>query len=203
MPISAPASWLLFAVGAWGTPPPLAALGQPSEPGPMILPDSGPPTSSEAPAPDAAGAALAAAEADAGALDEDPSDQDPAGARRRRFTSFMKRVQRMVGQRWGQQAYQPEKRSTDLSVALTGDGALLKAEVARSCGDPRLDQAVVAAFRAAAPFPHPPRELLAADGVMRLKFGFVFDPKEPETRAFWIPASDGGAGGASDGGSPR
>jgi protein TonB len=62
--------------------------------------------------------------------------------------------------------------STTVSFAVSSDGSLLSVTVSQSSGKASLDQAALAAVRAAAPFPPPPAGAGPADLVFSLAFDY-------------------------------
>lgn len=69
--------------------------------------------------------------------------------------------------------------STEVEVRLDSKGYLEGVSVFRSSGIPGLDAAVVRAFELATPFINPPAEMVKADGLIRLYYGFNvhFEPQ--------------------------
>ena len=63
--------------------------------------------------------------------------------------------------------------ATYLGITLHADGRLDDIVVLESAGVPALDEEAQRAFRASAPFTHPPEELLSRDGKLRFEFGFI------------------------------
>ncbi len=87
------------------------------------------------------------------------------------FASFWNRVQRQVEPLWAQNVRssnpgQLQRRDyhTVVNVVLSARGDLVAVEVVRSCGIAAWDRAVQEAFREAAPYLNPPKELVSADG---------------------------------------
>lgn len=64
-------------------------------------------------------------------------------------------------------------RHTVVEIILSPDGGFSSSVVHNSSGDRRLDQAVVEAFRAAAPFQNPPRGMVQNDGLIHIYADYV------------------------------
>lgn len=104
-------------------------------------------------------------------------------SRRYVFASFFNRVKQQVAQHWNPNGayrrrdpygnvYGVRDRSTTVAVELHKNGKIAKITVAQSCGLSFLDHEAIRAFRAAQPFPNPPKGLLENDGKIRFKFSF-------------------------------
>jgi TonB family protein len=141
---------------------------------------------------------------------EETDDDDIRRRSRWRFASFFNRVKRQLREHWhpapsyqAQALADPSSRlCAELAVVLTREGDLVRTKVLRSAGVQQFDEDAMAAFREAAPFLNPPRQMVGADGVIRFKFGFLFDGSPPAKGG-----RDGGAGDVlavdpADGGRP-
>ncbi len=107
--------------------------------------------------------------------------------KRWRFSSFFNRVKRAVAQHWHPdlvykqrdptgKRYGYRSRLTVVRVWLHPDGRLKNVVLLRSCGLPFLDEEAMRAFRAAAPFPNPPKRLVESrTGLITFRFGFLFE----------------------------
>lgn len=109
------------------------------------------------------------------------------------YYSFFYRSGEQIGNRWrdglvnlAQQLKREEflilakaRRETVIEVLLTKEGHFSRAYLLKSSGDRRLDLLPFEAFRAAAPFMNPPKGLVDADGMIRLKYAFVVDFRPP------------------------
>lgn len=88
------------------------------------------------------------------------------------YAGYMDRIRRQVNYWWQQNLdnlpssvrLAKSRYTTVVSVILNADGALEHIEVTTECGSPELDDAVVRAFRLAAPFDNPPDGLVQKDG---------------------------------------
>ena len=132
------------------------------------------------------------------ALEDVPEgDQTLLNTKRWRFSSFFNRVKRAVAQHWHPDVVYREKdptgklygyrsRLTVVRVWLYPDGRLKDIVLLKSCGLPFLDEEAIRAFRAAAPFPKPPKRLVdRRTGLITFRFGFLFEVvKGPVLRVF-------------------
>jgi TonB family protein len=118
-------------------------------------------------------------------------------SKRWRFASFFNRVKRQVAQNWHpDRAYRRRDptgnvygfrdRLTILRVQLTPAGELVALHVEKASGVGFLDDEAIAAFRAAEPFPNPPKGLVNKDtGSISFRFGFLFEiSRRPTFRVF-------------------
>lgn len=60
-----------------------------------------------------------------------------------------------------------------LRFVVTADGGLQEVELGESCGTRSLDEAALAAVRAAAPFPAPPEEFFPGSAAMQIVIAFA------------------------------
>ena len=108
-------------------------------------------------------------------------------SRKWKYASFFNRVKRQVAQNWNPEAayrmrdpngnvYGTKDRLTVLQVSLTSKGELAKVLVSEPSGVDFLDDEAIKAFRAAEPFPNPPRGLVDAESrLITFRFGFSFE----------------------------
>ena len=81
--------------------------------------------------------------------------------------------------------YGKRNRYTELRIQLKPDGRLGNVAVYQPSGLDFLDDEAIEAFKQAAPFPNPPRQLVEANGLINFGFGFLFDLNgPPEMRWF-------------------
>jgi protein TonB len=66
-------------------------------------------------------------------------------------------------------------RITKLMIVLNSAGTLVKVQVLRDSGVSDLDDAAIEAFRAAAPFPNPPKGIIESDGTVKIRWDFVIE----------------------------
>ncbi|OFZ28778.1 MAG: hypothetical protein A2622_06765 [Bdellovibrionales bacterium RIFCSPHIGHO2_01_FULL_40_29] len=64
---------------------------------------------------------------------------------------------------------------TRLVIILDNKGTLMKVQVIGESGFRDLDDAAVEAFRAAAPFPNPPKGIIESDGTVKIRWDFVIE----------------------------
>jgi TonB family protein len=114
-------------------------------------------------------------------------DKTLLNTKRWRFASFFNRVKAAVAQHWNPagvyrrhdptgNVYGFKSRLTVLKVWLYPDGRLKRILLQHPCGLSFLDNEAVRAFRAAAPFPNPPRRLVDKQtNLIHFSFGFIFE----------------------------
>ncbi|MCB9548404.1 MAG: energy transducer TonB [Myxococcales bacterium] len=102
------------------------------------------------------------------------------------YAWFFNRVKRSVQQRWRAleahrrhdpygRIYGVRDRQTVVEVTLDPEGALEDIIITKDSGVAFLDEAAVAAFQDAQPFPNPPAGLKDADGRIRFRFSFFLE----------------------------
>lgn len=64
---------------------------------------------------------------------------------------------------------------TKLQIVLDAKGILMKVQVLDASGIQDLDEVAVEAFRAAAPFPNPPKGIIESDGTVKIEWDFVVE----------------------------
>ncbi|MDZ4662885.1 MAG: energy transducer TonB [Pseudomonadota bacterium] len=64
---------------------------------------------------------------------------------------------------------------TKIIITLDARGILIKVQVLEQSGVKDLDDAAVEAFRAAAPFPNPPKGIADRDGTIKIRWDFVLE----------------------------
>lgn len=68
-----------------------------------------------------------------------------------------------------------ENKTTRLIIILNNAGTLVKVQVLAESGVRDLDDAAIEAFRAAAPFPNPPKGIIESDGTVKIRWDFVVE----------------------------
>lgn len=66
-------------------------------------------------------------------------------------------------------------RITKVQIVLDSKGSLMKVQVLGESGVQDLDDAAVEAFKAAAPFPNPPKGIIDPDGTVKIQWDFVVE----------------------------
>lgn len=84
-----------------------------------------------------------------------------------------KKVEALVRQ--GRFVASSSSRVTKLVIVLNNKGDLVKIQVMDRSGLRDLDDAAIEAFRAAAPFPNPPKGMVEKDGKIRIKWDFILE----------------------------
>jgi len=107
--------------------------------------------------------------------------------KRWRFASFFNRVKGAVAQQWQPgkvyrrvdptgEIYGDASRLTIVKVWLYPDGRLKNIVIQKPCGIDALDDEAIRAFKAAAPFPNPPRRLVDSHTrLISFRFGFMLE----------------------------
>jgi protein TonB len=131
--------------------------------------------------------------------DVDNGDETALSAKRWIYASFFNRMKRQVAQNWDPatvwrrsdptgQVYGFKTRVTEVRVSLSTNGTLAKIVVTAPCGVSDLDDEAVRAFKSAAPFPNPPKELAGSDGQITFAFSFFFEIGQSHT-SWRLPGS--------------
>jgi hypothetical protein len=126
------------------------------------------------------------------------------------FYTFYARIEEQIRHRWvryvkaaifgggdlreGQNEY-----VTNLEVVLNREGDFVRAIIHDGSGSRDIDAAPILAFREAKRIPHPPREMVKADGTIRLYYSFHVDQLPPLARAKLPPAEQRDGASRSDG----
>lgn len=75
----------------------------------------------------------------------------------------------------GRKIASSQDRITKLLIVLNEAGTLVTVQVLSDSGIRDLDDAAVEAFRAAAPFPNPPKGIIETDGTVKIRWDFVLE----------------------------
>ncbi len=75
----------------------------------------------------------------------------------------------------GRRIASTEDHITKLQIILDGKGLLVKVQVLGASGVRDLDDVAVEAFKAAAPFPNPPKGIIESDGTVKIQWDFVVE----------------------------
>ena len=129
--------------------------------------------------------------------DVEEGEQTLLNSKRWLYASFFNRVKRRVSENWhpdraylrrdpSGNVYGFRDRLTILRVRLNPAGKLKDVHVEKASGVGFLDDEAIAAFRAAEPFPNPPRGLVdRGSGLISFRFGFLFElSRRPTFRLF-------------------
>jgi len=127
--------------------------------------------------------------------DVDESDATFLNAKEYRYASFFNRIKRSVSQYWNPSEvilkYDPygniygnKDRLTIVKVKIDASGSLKEIDVSQSSGVDFLDRVAVEAFKAAQPFPNPPKGLMDRNGEITFNFGFYIEFSKSSLRLF-------------------
>jgi TonB family protein len=118
--------------------------------------------------------------------DVDDGESTALNAKKWKHAPFFNRVKRSVQNEWhpdvvymrhdpSGNVYGVKDRVTVLRIHLQPDGKLAAWTLLQSSGVDFLDDEAIDAFRKAAPFPNPPRDLVETDGQIHFNFAFIFE----------------------------
>ena len=83
------------------------------------------------------------------------------------------KMERIVRQ--GRQIASSTDRITRIVIVLDDSGTLVRVQIVGPSGVNDLDDAAVEAFRAAAPFPNPPKGIVDPDGTIKIRWDFILE----------------------------
>ncbi|MEK2689761.1 cell envelope integrity protein TolA [Bdellovibrio sp. GT3] len=107
-----------------------------------------------------------------------------------KYYSYYNRIRRQLSQHWEGKVREKlskmfkegrspastgQDRVTKLMIVLNDKGTLVNVQVMSDSGVRDLDEAAVEAFRAAAPFPNPPKGIIEGDGTVKIRWDFVLE----------------------------
>lgn len=106
-----------------------------------------------------------------------------------KYYTYYNRIRRQLSQHWepkvrekmgrlfkqGRKIASNQDHITKLLIILNEHGVLVKVQVLGESGVRDLDDAATEAFRSAAPFPNPPRGIVEADGLVKIRWDFVLE----------------------------
>ena len=118
--------------------------------------------------------------------DVDDGDATALNSKKWKHAPFFNRVKRQVADQWHPEmvyvrhdpngnVYGVKDRVTVLRIHLLPDGKLAGWTVLQSSGVDFLDDEAIDAFKKAAPFPNPPKDLVESDGQIHFNFAFIFE----------------------------
>lgn len=105
------------------------------------------------------------------------------------YYSYYARIKESIRQHWepnvrekvkiiyrqGRNIASAKDRITQVLVTLDAKGELIKVEVLSQSGVEALDSAAIEAFKAASPFPNPPKGMVESDGTIKIRWDFVLE----------------------------
>lgn len=105
------------------------------------------------------------------------------------YYSYYARIKKQLTQQWeprikekisrifksGRTIASHQTRITEVIIVLNSAGTLVKVQVLGKSGIEDLDESAVEAFRAAAPFPNPPKGMVDQDGTIKITWSFVLE----------------------------
>lgn len=105
------------------------------------------------------------------------------------YYSYYARIKEAIRQHWepnvrekvkiiyrqGRNIASAKDRVTQVMVTLDGKGELIRVEILTQSGVEQLDNAAIEAFKAAAPFPNPPKGMVEPDGTIKIRWDFVLE----------------------------
>jgi TonB family protein len=118
--------------------------------------------------------------------DVDDGDATALNSKKWKHAPFFNRVKRQVADEWHPEmvyvrhdpngnVYGIKDRVTVLRIHLQPDGKLATWTVLQSSGVDFLDDEAIDAFKKAAPFANPPKDLVESDGQIHFNFAFIFE----------------------------
>lgn len=106
-----------------------------------------------------------------------------------KYYTYYNRIRKQLSQYWepkvrekvntmfqqGRKIASAQDRTTKLLIVLNSTGTLVTVQVLSDSGIRDLDDAAIEAFRAAAPFPNPPKGIIETDGTVKIRWDFVLE----------------------------
>lgn len=119
----------------------------------------------------------------------DEGFQTMLNAKEFKYYTYYNRIRRQLSQFWepkvkekmtnlvrqGRNVASNQERVTKLLIVLNSVGTLMKVQVLSDSGIQDLDDAAIEAFRAAAPFPNPPKGIVENDGTVKIRWDFILE----------------------------
>ncbi len=120
------------------------------------------------------------------------------------YFSYYNRIKSQLQQYWepkikakvmkmfqqGRQLASDQDRITRLRITLNDKGVLVGVAVLNDSGVQDLDEAAIEAFRAAAPFPNPPKGIVEADGTIKIDWSFILEARDMPVFQFKAARAD-------------
>ena len=106
-----------------------------------------------------------------------------------KYYTYYNRIRKQLSQYWepkvkekvntmfqqGRKIASAQDRITKLLIVLDSAGTLVNVQVLSDSGVRDLDDAAIESFRAAAPFPNPPKGIIETDGTVKIRWDFVLE----------------------------
>ncbi len=106
-----------------------------------------------------------------------------------KYYTYYSRIRKQLSQFWepkvrekvtsmfqqGRKIASAQDRITKLLIVLNSAGTLVNVQVLSDSGVRDLDDAAIEAFKAAAPFPNPPKGIIETDGTVKIRWDFVLE----------------------------
>jgi protein TonB len=106
-----------------------------------------------------------------------------------KYYTYYNRIRKQLSQFWepkvrekvntmfqqGRKIASAQDRTTKLLIVLNSVGTLVTVQVLSDSGVRDLDDAAIEAFKAAAPFPNPPKGIIETDGTVKIRWDFVLE----------------------------
>ncbi len=119
----------------------------------------------------------------------DPGLETMLSTKEFKYYTFFTRVRKQLNQHWtpkirskvdqiykqGRRIASTDDMITNCLVTLDHNGRLLRIQIIGVSGVRELDEAATEAFRAAAPFPNPPKGMVDPDGTIKIQWRFVLE----------------------------
>jgi len=99
------------------------------------------------------------------------------------------KISRIIRQ--GREIAAARDRITKIIITLDSNGTLIRVQVVGRSGLEDLDDAAVEAFRAAAPFPNPPKGIVDQDGTIKIRWDFILEANSVKPIRFYRQARRG------------
>lgn len=120
---------------------------------------------------------------------KDPGLETLLNTREYKYYTYFNRIRRRLSEHWepkvkekmskmfkqGRTIASTDDKVTKLLIVLNDSGVLVKVQVLSDSGVRDLDEAAIEAFRAAAPFPHPPEGIIDEEGTIKIRWDFVLE----------------------------
>lgn len=106
-----------------------------------------------------------------------------------KYYTYFNRIRKQLSQHWepkvrdkltkmfrqGRTIASEQDRTTKLLIILNQNGVLVNVQLVSDSGVKDLDEAAIESFRAAAPFPNPPKGIVDPDGTVKIRWDFILE----------------------------